>query len=676
MAGGQQRDPGLRGPRPLSASHLHMLDPVEIGRVRLRNRIIGAPMERNMARVDGHLTDAYIDYLAARAAGGVALVFAEASYVRIDGKARHRQVGVHVDSTIDGLRRFAGAVHAHGALAGVEINHGGRTAQGAVNGYNCVAPSPVPCESVGGEVPIELDDEDIWNLIDCYVAAARRCSDAGVDVLTLHAAHGYLVHQFMSPLTNLRHDEWGDPQRFLNEVVCAVRAAVPDITFGIRFSAFDGVEGGLDADRTFALIAACPLDKLDFLDVSAGCYEAGHWMVQPSEWPEGLLGDHAARYRALGLPVSVAGRITELGTVERLLAECSDLVSVARALHADPEWVNAVSSGGSPRPCITCNFCSDQLRTGEPIPCSVNPGVGRERDAGVSALHWADAALDVTVVGGGPAGLETARSLAERGHHVTLFERESELGGDFRLAAGLHEYPRYHLILDWYEHALEEVGVTVARECEVDAAALVSGDPDVIVLATGGYAPLPDIPGIDLERVVEIRDWMRVGKRDLGDEVHVVWGADREGVAVADELLRRGRKVLIVGGQHDLAPDVGRRAKALVIPRLRESPAVEVLLLARVLAIEPRRLLIRGPDRADRWREVSGPVLVSQGVSPDTRLQDELRRCGAEIPAIAVGEAAGEGGHVATALAAGLRAAEEIDGGQHGIRTRLRRGHA
>ena len=163
-------------------------------------------------------------------------------------------------------------------------------------------------------------------------------------------------------------------------MIGAIRTAVPDITFGLRFSALDGVPGGLDADKTFELISSCPLGKLDFLDVSAGCYEAGQWMVQPSEWPEGLLGEYAARYRALGLPVSVAGRISRPETVERMLGQYSDLVSMARAFHADPDWVNTVAAGRSPRPCIVCNFCSDSLRTGEPIPCSVNPHVGHEGD--------------------------------------------------------------------------------------------------------------------------------------------------------------------------------------------------------------------------------------------------------------------------------------------------------
>src|SRR5579862_9148270 len=175
---------------------MRLMEPIRLGRVELRNRIVGAPMERNLATIKGLITDEYIDYLKARAAGGTALLFTEAAYVRVDGKGRARQMGVDNDDTIPGIARLSAAVHDHGCLLGVELNHGGRTAQGKVNGYRCVAPSPVPCDVAGGELPLELDEEEILDIIEHYAAGARRCAEADVDVLSLHAAHGYLIHQF------------------------------------------------------------------------------------------------------------------------------------------------------------------------------------------------------------------------------------------------------------------------------------------------------------------------------------------------------------------------------------------------------------------------------------------------------------------------------------------------
>ena len=265
-------------------------------------------------------------------------------------------------SVVAPLRELAERIHRHGALLGVELNHGGRTAQTAVNGVRCVAPSAVPCAVAGGEVPEPLTGDDIRDLIRCYAEAAVRCLDAGVDVLMLHGAHGYLIHQFMSPRTNLRDDEWAAPAKFLTEVIDAVRDAVPTATLGIRFSALEGPPDGLGVDRTLEIVAQAPLDRLDFLDISAGSYEAGEWIVQPGEWEEGVLGRFAQRYRQFGLPVSVVGRITD----RRPLSACC---SAARRIwsrwdgrstpiHAGRMRPPAAAATGHASPRITASTAS------------------------------------------------------------------------------------------------------------------------------------------------------------------------------------------------------------------------------------------------------------------------------------------------------------------------------
>ncbi|MEE2059785.1 oxidoreductase [Rhodococcus artemisiae] len=623
--------------------------PLDLGPVRLRNRFVSAPMERNYCAADGTMTDEYIAYLEQRAAGGAALVFTEAAYVRADGKGRIRQMGVDDDDRIPGIARMAGAVHAYGALVGVELNHGGRTAQGAVSGFVPVAPTPIPCMVVGGEMPEQLDDDDIEHIIECFGEAAARCAQAGVDVLSLHGGHGYLIHQFLSPAYNKRDDKWADPTLFVNRVIDAVRTAAPDLALGIRFSAFEGVEGGLDADTTRARLDAIDTRRLDFLDVSAGNYEAGQWIIQPGEWARGLLAPYAEQYtRDFDIPVGVAGRISTPESAEEIIVSGqADFVSMARTLHADPDFPNRAIAGTRYRPCIACNYCIDSLAAGA-VPCSVNPWVGRELDqptapAGVPAR--------VVVIGGGPAGLSVARELAVAGHQVDVYDERDGLGGDFALASDLHEYPEYGRIVDWYLAELAELPVTCHTGVTVDAQTLAALDFDAIVLATGGRGPVLDVPGLDSRRVRDVREFLCSG--DPAPEAITIFGADREAAAVADDLLQRGTTVVMIGPQETIAHDVGRRAKIVLLPRLDAAEHFTAHLSSTIARIETDRVVI-STNGEQRTVDAPGELLVSQGIEPRADLLADLRRFAPRLGVYSVGDASGDGGsiHAANVTAA------------------------
>lgn len=623
--------------------------PLDLGPMRLRNRFVSAPMERNYCAADGTVTDDYIAYLERRAAGGAALVFTEASYVRADGKGRIRQMGVDDDARIPAIARLAGAVHAHGALLGVELNHGGRTAQGAVSGFVPVAPTPIPCTVVGGDMPEQLDDDDIEHLIECFGEAAARCQKAGVDVISLHGGHGYLIHQFLSPAYNKRDDTWADPTRFVNRVIDAVRTAAPGVALGIRFSAFEGIDGGLDAAATRARIDAIDTDRLDFLDVSAGNYEAGQWIIQPGEWPRGLLAPYAEQYtRDFGIPVGVAGRISSPEAAEEIIASGrADFVSMARTLHADPDFPNRVIAGARYRPCIACNYCIDSLAAGE-VPCSVNPWVGRE-------LHQptapAERSARVAVIGGGPSGLSVARELASAGHSVDLYDERDTLGGDFALAAALHEYPEYGRIVDWYVAELADLDVTCHTGVTVDADSLTHLDFDAIVLATGGRGPALDVPGLDTRTVRDVRDFLR--SADPAPDAVTIFGADREAAAVADDLLQRGTTVVMIGPQETIAHDVGRRAKIVLLPRLAEAENFTAYLSSTLTRVESDRVVISANGRTSTV-DAPGELLVSQGIEPRADLLTDLRRLAPRFGVHTVGDASGDGGsiHAANVTAA------------------------
>lgn len=633
----------------------HLAQPLTLGPVTLRNRFVSAPMERNYCEIDGTMTDRYIDYLERRAAGGAALVFTEASYVRADGKGRYRQMGADVDERIPGITRLADAIHRHGALLGVELNHGGRTAAAKVSGFTPVAPSAIPCVFGGNDMPEVLDTDDIHYLIECYGEAAARCQQAGVDVISLHGGHGYLIHQFLSPAYNKRTDEFADPVLFVNLVIDAVRRAAPEVALGIRLSAFEGIPDGLDAEATLDRVARMHTDKLDFLDISAGNYEAGQWIIQPGEWERGLLAPYAQPYHRFGLPVGVAGRINRPEVAERIVAEGqAEFVSMARTLHADPDFPNRALAGERFRPCIACNYCIDNLGTGEPIPCSVNPWVARER-------RQTDAVIGnpirATVIGGGPAGLAAARELAEHGHSVDLYEARGYLGGDFALASQLHEYPEYHHIVDWYLAEIERLGVRVHLDHLITEEWLADRDTDAIVLATGGTGfPVP-LPGAQTREVLDVREWLAAGRTP--PKAIAFFGADREAAAVADQLALAGTDVVIVGPQETIAHDVGRRAKIVLLPRLAASGNVRAYLSSTVREVEAERLLVRS-DEGEQWIDAPGPLLISQGIEPRNELLAACRALEPRLGVHAIGDAGRDGGSIHAAIATGTDAALDI----------------
>lgn len=663
----------------------HAARPLTLGRngrtpKTLRNRLASAPMERNYGTADGRITEQYIDYLVTRAKAGLGMVTTEATYVRADGKGRTHQLGLHSDAMIPGLRRLTDALHAEGALAAVELNHGGRTAQAAVSGLRNVAPSPVACEVAGGEVPRELTVEECHELAEAYAHAARRAVQAGFDVINIHGAHGYLIHQFMSPISNHRTDEFAAPERFMNLVIDAVRAAVPDTIVGMRVSVVEGPADGITAEQQVAIIARAHLEHLDFLDLSAGSYEAGEWIVQSGEWKPGILADYAKAYRQFGLPLGMAGRLNSPAIIEEVLREeTCDFVSLARAIHADPAFVGGVLQGGRYRPCIACNVCIDNLGLGQ-VTCTVNPAVGRSRvPVPTPAVREGSR---VVVVGAGPAGLTAARELAEAGAQVTVLDDGARAGGQFALAERMKSTPDFHRFAEWSAEENTRLGIDVRLGVHVNTGRLddlVRGmEADAVVLATGGLRPAAGFTGADSANVLDVREWLAKHPEVLGaspsdsevPDAVTIWGADSVAMSVADTLAHRGTAVLLVGPQAAIAPESGRRAKILAVPRLEANPRVRIRLGSTIEEYDGGRVRISGPGLAPEgeWLDAPGPLLVSRSVVPldgsvPARIRDgELGRQ-ATVPVTLAGTVADQAPAIASnAVKSGYDAAQRIAG--------------
>lgn len=613
-------------------------------------------MERNYSDLAGRAMPAYAAYLGARAAGGAALLFTEASYVRQDSKARLHQAGMHDDSVLPGLQSIARVVHEHGALLGVEVNHAGRVVPSSVSQRMPVGPSPVACTEIGGEVPRELTPAEIDRVVVAYADAARRAVRGGADVISVHGAHGYLIGQFVSPRSNHRTDRYAVPTVFLDEVLVAVRDAIGDVPLFLRWSAFEGLPGGLDTEASLDVLLDARLDLVDVVDLSAGTYGAGHWITPSGEVEEGYLAQTARRYRReTGRCVSMAGRITSPDVARRLVSEgATDLVSVARALHADPAWARHATTGSEPRPCISCNQgCADVVFTGQPLWCTANPSTGRE---GRTALprqlpeQRTDRRARIVVAGSGPAGLQAAHTLAAAGWPVTIHEKAGSPGGQLAATSRLRAKPQFARLLAWYLEELRRFGAELLVGSEINAASSLDHVLGVVD-ATGGTDYVPPVTGDGIDRLIGARAWLARGIPEDAGPV-TVWGADRCGTYAADHLQTLGWSVTIIGPQTRLAPDAGARERLPAVERLGDG-RTRILLGSTVESVGVDELLL---SVGGQTRTISspGPVLVSLGTVPVG-----LAMTTAPTPTVVAGEAAGEG-PLDVAIASGDRAARQL----------------
>lgn len=533
---------------------LHALfQPLHVGPMRVPNRLVMAPMERNYAHADGTVSERTLAHYARRAEGGVGWIDVESTFVDPVGRGRTHQLGLYDDRCVDGFRALADRVHAAGARIGVELHHAGRNTSRAISGFQPVAPSPVPCPEAGGDVPRELTVAEIDAIVERYAEAAARAAAAGFDAVELHSAHGYLPLAFLSPLTNLRTDEYGgspdNRMRFAVRVIAAMRSAVGEgVAVGCRFSADEHLPGGLTLEDTVGYARALEAAGVDYVSVSAGVYASFTRIIPPMDWPSGwLLGAAATIKEAVSVPVVGVSRITDPQAADEAVRTGQvDLVALGRALLTDPDLPRKALAGRHEEivSCIGCNQgCEDRISHQRDVTCLVNPEVGREISF---RLVRAERSKRVVVVGGGPAGMEAARVSGERGHRVVLLEREAELGGMARWAGRLPHREGWRTFVAQAERRLRAGGVELRLGEEAGPELLASLDADVLVCATGArFEPELSV----LERLDD--------EEPVSGHVVVV-GAGAIGLGLASWLAARQASVTVVASDALIADPPGQ----------------------------------------------------------------------------------------------------------------------
>jgi 2,4-dienoyl-CoA reductase-like NADH-dependent reductase (Old Yellow Enzyme family) len=481
----------------------HLFAPLRIGPLMARNRVVcGAhfTMFSEPAAVfgePGYCGERLGRYLADRARGGAGIIIAGQAQVHpTTAYQMHNNAAAWRAEAVAHFRRLTEQVHAHGALAFLQLAHNGGVNQGPWSKLPAWAPSDVANST---EPPKALEAAEIAELIASFARSARHAADGGFDGIEVHGAHGYLIHEFLSPRHNRRTDAYGgsleNRMRFAVEVLEAVRAAVGSgIAVGLRLVGDEEVgAAGLTAADAAQIGARLEQRGLvDFLDVSVGV--SGIGMVRPVYVPHGV-GVYAARAvkdAVRDVPVFAVQRILTPEEAEAILARGdADAITVVRALIADPEWAAKAARGASAtiRRCTGCNQgCYGNLTAGLPITCVTNPAVGRDAELGLGTLRPAVRAKRVVVVGGGPAGLEAAWVAAARGHRVTLLERGAELGGKIRLAQRLPGRAELADFADWRAGECTRHGVDIRLQSEGTVESVLALAPDAVIVATGGRA--------------------------------------------------------------------------------------------------------------------------------------------------------------------------------------------
>ena len=533
-----------------------MFSPIQIGTVTVPNRFVVPPMGNNFANTDGTLSDRSAAYYEARAKGGFGLITIESTVVYSQAKGGPRKPCLFTDDTVDSFQRTIDRCHRYGAKVSIQLQHAGPEGNSKLTGFPLKAASPM-ASHCGGEIPEAMPTEEVYRLIECYGDAAARAQRAGVDMVEVHCAHGYLVSTFISARTNKRTDEFGGcfenrmrlPRLIIENIRKKTGGNLPILC---RINARDEGEGGVTVQD--AAVIASYLEQecgVNAIHVSRSIHLHDEFMWAPNNTHGGFNADLVTEIKkAVSVPVITVGRYTEPQYAEILVREGrADLVAFGRQSIADPELPLKARTGQleTLTPCIACLLgCVPNMLAGRPITCAMNPTVGREAE-----IVPAEVSKRVVVIGGGPGGLYAAWMCAKRGHQVTLLEKSEELGG--------------HLLVASYPPAKGEIAPAIrslivrCRQAGVDIHTGTAATPELIrqlapeaaIVATGSTPLVLPIPGLADCGYINAED-MLTGKQNVGKKVLIV-GGGMVGAEAAEHLAERGHLCDIV----EMKPVVG-----------------------------------------------------------------------------------------------------------------------
>ncbi len=563
----------------------HLFSPIRLGNVEVPNRTAMAPMGTRINTVDETWPRRQIRYFEERAIGGIGLIIT--TFTRVHPTlASFHHIGIYDDRFIPSHRELVDRIHRHGAKIFLQIalSGGKRSPE---------APSSIYSPNYYAR-PRELTADELDELVESFIAATGRARDAGYDGVELHGAHSYLVGQMMSPALNQRNDRYGGSfegrMKFPSDIVRGIAARYPGFPVGFKFSAHEELPGGVEITLACDIARHMAAHGVVYLHVASTASTidvASRYPSVPTLYiPRNTLMPLARKVKEAvpDVPVMATGSITVPAEADAFIADGScDMVALGRTILADAHWARKAKEGKRPVPCIRCGVCYLQLWYNKPLWCSVNPYLLHEAEQDLPPLARKKR---VMIVGAGPAGIQCALTASKRGHDVTLYEKQSRVGGMIVPGSRPKCKEDVALLLDWYEAELKESAVRVVTGVEVTPAMIDAERPDTLVLAVGAEPAMPDVPGVELPHAVTAVDVLRDVSRYEGKRAVVVGGGD-VGCETACHLNDNGWKVTIVESLSTLMERNDNTNVKLQMLELIGGKDIEIMTGTRLSAVTP-----------------------------------------------------------------------------------------
>ena len=604
-------------------AYTKLFEPGKIGKVTIKNRIVMPPMGTGLAFFSGEASPDIIRYYEERAKGGCGLIITEIT--RIDdehGWGLARQLAASKPGFIQGLQRLVDTVHKYGTKIFIQLHHPGREGHARINPNNnqIVAPTAMVTERCT-EMPHELTTEEVEALVRKFVVGAVIAKAAEADGVELHAAHGYLINQFLSPFTNKRTDKYGGSfekrMRLIEEIIFGIRKTCgKEFPIGVRLSV-DEFMGDQGITLEMGVKIAQHLEKIgvNHIHVSCGIYETGYHIIPVYTFPQACRKDLAKAVKdAVSIPVISINNIKEPKVAEQLLEEgVCDFVAVGRGQLADPEWANKARRGEdiAIRKCLGCLRCIDAIARGRHLECSVNPRLGRELEFLKPEMNGNG--RQMVVVGGGVAGMQAAGVLARRGFKVTLFEADSQLGGALNLADKNIDKEKLTWLVETMGYELEKLGVDIRLNTRVTVDDVKALNPDGVFVCCGGTHIEPQIPGVDLPKAIRVKDYLE-GRAQPGKKVAVI-GSGATGLETAATLATRGHEVTVI----EMLPKIGggiiERVLLVLLARLRKL-GVKLMPGHKLTAINEKGVVLERVEDGSEVEMEFDSVILALGIRP------------------------------------------------------------